>query len=120
MSRVLVVYAEGTVLSDFLVSRAAKASGEQWTQEQARQWMVDFLKVVFEKNQWDAALYDYSKQLGGISNVAQLSSEFNKWIKSGQATMYEFQDADPIVQSDILQVKYRDIGNKNKKIIPAN
>lgn len=118
MSRVLTLYAEGTVLSEFLVSRASAASGRQWTQEEARQWMVSFM-VAGDKFGWDAALYNISNQLGGVSNVAELSREFNKWMRSGAAQIYTFKEVAPAAgQNVILPVNYFDAG-KNK-VVPAN
>ena len=91
MQHVLTLYAEGAALTEFLISRASNAAGEQWTQEQAREWMVGFLNAEHNMG-WDAALFQRSSQLGGISNVSQLSNEFNKWMKSAKAGLYAFKE----------------------------
>ncbi len=91
MQHVLTLYAEGAMLTEFLINRAAKAAGEQWTQEKAREWMVRFLNDEHNLG-WDAAIFRRSRELGGVSNVAQLSNEFNKWMKSGKAGLYTFKE----------------------------
>lgn len=119
MQDVLALYAEGTTLLDFLVSRAAGASGGQWTQEEARQWVIQFI-VDAHAWGWDAALYDLGKRddrpLGAITNVAQLSNEFTKWLKSGGARIYAFKEVVPAGQGLILPVQNND---GNKRVIPA-
>lgn len=87
MRKVLVLYAEGAVLSDFIVTRAA--GNEAWTREEARRFMIGLMDAA-SKRGFDAAFYEYRDKLGGISSVAQFSSEFEKWMKSGKADIYHF------------------------------
>ena len=122
MQAVLALYAEGSALSDFLVTRAAQASGGTWTQEQARQWMLSFIQAAHERGV-DAALNDLKNSkdnpLGTIGNVAQLSNEFTAWLRGGNAALYSF--ADPADQSiapqggGILPVNNTD---NNRNVVP--
>ena len=122
MQHVLVLYAEGAALSDFLISRVAYAYSSQLTQEEARQWMVGFMNVVHERGV-DAALNDFwneeRRPFGNIRNVAELSNEFTKWLKNGKADIYAFKEV-PIVtgQGLILPVKYSNDGVG--RVVPAN
>lgn len=122
MQKTLSLYAAGTALSDFLVTRAAAASGQQWTLEESWQWMMDFEEAATKKG-WDATLYDLSKQknkpLGGITNSSELSNEFTKWLKGGKAQIYAFREApDATEQNVILPVKYFNDGVN--RVVPAN
>ncbi len=113
MQAVLALYAEGSMLTDFLVKRAADTSGEWWTQERARQWMVDFIDYARTAG-WDAALYKYKDDVGGLSNVADLTREFEKWLK-GNGALYVFNTPAPAPAGDILPVG--GVGG-NRNVVP--
>lgn len=125
MQEVLALYAEGSALSDFLVTRAAESSGGAWGQERARQWMLAFIQAAHERGA-DAALNDLKNSkdnpLGNIGNVAQLSNEFTAWLRSGNAALYSFV-ADPFDQSiapqdgKILPVSNTD---NNRNVVPLS
>ncbi len=124
MQELSALYAVGTALSDFLVTRAAAASKNQWTLEEALQWIMDFEEIAYKKG-WDATLYDLSekkdKPLGNITNTAELSNEFTKWLKNGNARIYAFKEVPPsdstipVVPNEILPVNNTDL---NRKVIP--
>ena len=120
MQAVLALYAEGSMLTEFLVHRAAAAAGETWTTEQARQWMLDFGNYA-HTNGWDAALVRYRDDIGGLSNVDALAREYERWLRGRDTATYVF--APPVVtpplpagqQGGILPVRNTD---PNRNVVP--
>ncbi len=91
MKKTSVLYAEGSALSDFIMTRATEVTGRPLTVEQGRKLMVSFMETAYTSG-WEATLKHNQKIIGGISSVDELEDAFQEWMKSGKAKMYIFKD----------------------------